>query len=1186
MPTTPTIVLLGDLHTDTAFAAAVEDLQVMSGHGLLHRFWVVDVHGRTFDDRVEAERIELGRRERVALFRSLAEIADPGATRVVSVGSAALVGDGVAHLAMFTWEVVDRLRWFQPVGVPARSATVVFPDRIVESSDLTGLFDARHAANLVVPPEDRRADGTFAAPVSMHEPEIFAAHMAAELAAQVGIWRSMADAPIDDGEPGVMDGVDPKVHLARSYACSAVGPPLPLYDAVDPTQAYPTPAGVEASPAERESAARFADALFADLVPLHLREPEPFNPERAPKGALEAFRFWLRKIGEYLRDIPGILKRSLAVDFEASAGRFMTTALGDEAEVEVVWTGKGIAPDQRDPEGYVEAIVEGLEARVEQVSAPAVDQNAWTRVIRDVAAVMDAGPGAQTVLSADARQMVIAGVDRVGPAPDADHVEALDAVLGRSGEPMEPTMLGRFVGRAVGEERRAHATLADLVAGIRRLARLAKTGTITRRSFLTWGLGVLTAILVTSIVLAAEAHSLIRLDSWSPTLREIVGLFIAAAVVAVGLSTLSGVFVETEIDFSDQSVDEVDEAGETDGDGPDQEDGGPPAYEDSEGRGGPEVRAGEKDHTPASEAVVPDAPDMSSAGGASLPGQGAPRVAARHTHEDDSPQAGEASSDSGGGEDAASGTSSESEADRPSASETETADAAEGRADVEVEAEAPPQEPAKPATESKRERRAKRRAERRAERRNRPPWWRRLLAFLGRPFRFFAIGSGPMADRRRRAVRLAVLPLVIGIIVSIWARRQTFGTLVWRQFPPQELAIVAGVVLALIVALIIMVLQPREQSGHARRLTGTTLIVYCSVAVIGLLVRRGGWLESRAQAVVRDRCTTIAIVAAILIIAFFVRLVIIRVQERLQMVNAIKRLRWNSASARSIGEEIVRLRAVVSQLVGTVVAVNRILWLPFGQRPDLPEVDLAELERLQALKLQLVAFEPSDRDHVGIRARIRRVVAQRGWLFAQYDRAARAFLPELAFLDGLADADVGERRPEHDPSLVDTTTSEFHPGQGPRWRFAELLYDGAFDHDLAEAGFEALFAKGLDLYLGSPGSEDGVLERGRALVAGQPPRLQPEVLARVGILTGDDDRATYSTTLWWPAQLAEPAHDEAWDLRRSSVDHRDQTRMVVQFVRTDWSRPIPRGRLPIHDSGAGSKNGPDPGPEPAPAALV
>jgi hypothetical protein len=393
--------------------------------------------------------------------------------------------------------------------------------------------------------------------------------------------------------------------------------------------------------------------------------------------------------------------------------------------------------------------------------------------------------------------------------------------------------------------------------------------------------------------------------------------------------------------------------------------------------------------------------------------------------------------------------------------------------------------------------------------------------------------------------------------------------------PVQELETIGGVIACLGIALVASVRARTAGHRTMAKLIGIVLMSYVSIAVVGVLVRINGWLPQQAESTVRSICLKIALAAITLALVLFCSLTYFRVRDRLSLNFSLKMIQYCAESARSTAGEIVRLHAVYQQYLGTALALNRVLQMPFGGRPP-AEFELpAEPTPFPAYKVSLHYFLLEGKARMGALARIRRLVAERGWMLRQYRKAAEAFVPEFAFQTGRDPDEIDGLRPEIDQTVGKVTPDHTVPGNGPRWRFAEILNEGGFDADLERAGVEASLDDALTKYL-TPNADPtdeaslhlGILEHGLELVSGERPPLNAEVFTHMELPTARDHRATFETTVWWPTVLTAPVGlPIGTEIRAAAVDRSDPSRLVIEFVRSDWSVRFPLSVVPL---GAGS----------------
>src|SRR5690606_5703833 len=111
---------------------------------------------------------------------------------------------------------------------------------------------------------------------------------------------------------------------------------------------------------------------------------------------------------------------------------------------------------------------------------------------------------------------------------------------------------------------------------------------------------------------------------------------------------------------------------------------------------------------------------------------------------------------------------------------------------------------------------------------------------------------------------------------------------------------------------------------------GTVALGYLSLSVVGGVVRPGGWYE-RTDASTRLRWGLITMsllgLAMVCLLAWILQR---RLQERLRLRDEAERLRWETAVAVHASRSASALRAAHAQMLGTAVALARLLRKPFG----------------------------------------------------------------------------------------------------------------------------------------------------------------------------------------------------------------------------------------------------------------
>jgi len=981
----PIVLIVGDFEGDPGLRVALDHLVALSAKGLLRRFWFVD-SSTAPSESVATTRVDHGRAATDALFRSMASIRRPSTTRVLSALSALASPTAIARSTRFAEGLQRAVERLQPPGVPLKRIRIVFPDSLSVESELALFLDSHADANLIAIPEDRASDLGFAAPVTTADMQAFGAHIAAEMATQGGLWSSMSDAPVDRSVAGVIDGNDIPVRFVRSYARAAIGPPLPLYEAMTAGDTLPVPPGppgrtnsLQSSPNQWASARDFADHLHSDITTLSFAPPPPFDAGRwRPTTRRAAARLYFQQARNYLRELPTTLTHSLRDDAAEFGGELLLSAVGDQSRLEVDWVGKdsGLA-DSESLASKIALLTEGLECRMraydlESVESTPIDQAVWGRLVHDVTGAVDAGDGTTTKLRAGDTILVINDPKVIGPDPTGGLESALQSLNSEPLSPSNGTLLGRLAGRIRGEIDEASAQFVASQSALAQAIEDAEPGRIRALPYLAWSLGGVLTVALTALILGFGVAEAVGIDTWSEGTRYFIGLVIA--ILWLGAAALCLLSAQRMIKSKSKWI----------------------------------------------------------------------------------------------------------------------------------------------------------------------PW--------------IACGG------------------ILGASGLVWAVLSLFmGWWTLASTPIQELGIILGVIACLAISTVFAFIARNRGHRTMAKLIGILLMSYVSIALIGTLVRLNGWFLAFGSSTIRSVCLKITIMSLAVSLGLFVAIVFFRVRERLALYSALDRIKHSADSARLVAADIVRLHAIYQQFLGTALALNRVLQLPFGARPANEYEGPGHQERFGAYKVSLHYFELEGKARKGALARIRRLVAERGWMFRQYMEGAKAFVPEFAFQTGRDPDEIEGISPESDQTVGRVTPNHMIPGSGPRWRFAEILYEGGFDNDLERAGVNAALSDALTKYLTPSTDTDddegihlGVLEHGRELVSGDRPPLASEVFAHLDLLTAGDVRAVLDSTVWWPVELEEPEQlQERTTIRSTSVDRSDPTRLVIEFIRSDWSMQFPLSRIPL-----------------------
>ncbi|MFT7394663.1 MAG: hypothetical protein ACI83Y_002342 [Candidatus Azotimanducaceae bacterium] len=401
----------------------------------------------------------------------------------------------------------------------------------------------------------------------------------------------------------------------------------------------------------------------------------------------------------------------------------------------------------------------------------------------------------------------------------------------------------------------------------------------------------------------------------------------------------------------------------------------------------------------------------------------------------------------------------------------------------------------------------------------------------------------------------------------------------WRLVAPVgtirvgEFLLVATVVVLIAMVLIFCLRQPTVRGATAARVTGVVAVVFAAAIAVVATVRPDSWYASASNSELRSAGIRWFTTLAICLIVVLILLLVLRIRERLTVEDLRSRLRWGSDAAERAVAERARLSQSLRQWHGTATAIARIIWEPFGKVRDGAgqSVDDVGIDG-DLRKLQIYVRDPREEELFGVMSRIRHEVADPGWLLRQYRVAVEAFQPQYSFRTGRPVVPGDLRRPETDPAPEDPALGAGTPGTGIRWTFAEMLADGAFDNQLRAVGGEVAVDAVLEMYFARPTADDSVdadlSSFAGDLVQGTSASLPVHLFERSGIPVAGDERAQFSTTIWWPGGVARPSTNRTVSFSPLKVSADGSRGLVACFVRSDWSQPMPLAHVPFATSQA------------------
>lgn len=378
-------------------------------------------------------------------------------------------------------------------------------------------------------------------------------------------------------------------------------------------------------------------------------------------------------------------------------------------------------------------------------------------------------------------------------------------------------------------------------------------------------------------------------------------------------------------------------------------------------------------------------------------------------------------------------------------------------------------------------------------------------------------------------------------------------------------------VIALLVTMARSESRLRTPAGDAAaRLTGSVTLAYVALSFMGGLARPSGWYESLDSSV-RLRLWWMSLVLVVVAMLLVLGLIATRrVKERLRLRDEAARFRWRADAAIKVGQQMSALRAAEQQMLGSTTALARIFRRPFGNVAKIPDERPDDPGRYcPANKVQIQRFDLDQRAREMLVARIRHQLADVGWLVKQYEAAVEAFRPELAMLYGIDPDEESGVRPELDPTSDVFVGSAGSVPRGVRWDFVRLLYAGTLDPALQAPLGELATDELLSGYIDRPGgridgSPSSIAEFAAPLATGVAPDLPVNLFSRLDLPVAGDAATRLNATLWWPRNAVDvPRSHESGDVEVAHVYNAGSRGLIIPFIRTDWSVPLPLRSLPV-----------------------
>ncbi|MPY91965.1 MAG: hypothetical protein GEV08_02550 [Acidimicrobiia bacterium] len=529
-------VLVVHPRADEVVRRALEGLERLAVARLIRPLWVVDA-GDGPQPTLRCWRVGAdGPQEGGPLLDRLAEQHRVEVAHVVTVASSALPLSDVPALAGAAIHVTDQLERHRPPSAVVVEARVLALTDLDRPTPLVELFTPRAQANVVLLPEDRPSDEAFSMPLSAERPEVFAGHVAVGVATQAGLWQGMPEAPIEDGAPGVTGSGDAKVMVARSFARVAVGPPLPVDEALTSMRPLPVPPGCDVSYNPSRDVTRWADAVLARLPGLRFEQPPARPDEREAVDVRTAAGRIGRETGRYLAGIPRQLRTSVLSDLEHLAGESINAAIGEDAKLTTVWAGMDPAPgSQTSGPGTVAEFESAVAHRREEIDGSRVSRAEWGELVDNALALVDGGPApAVAPPTEEGRRLVVSDPTVFGPDPSSGAAAVRQQLT--SGDDGGETLLGRVASSVRAQWQAAEGAATAAMADFRRAREVLDRRPSPLLGALNWVMATLfVGLVATGAVLSglAEAAGLLE---WDEDQRTVAWLALSGVALMSALA--------------------------------------------------------------------------------------------------------------------------------------------------------------------------------------------------------------------------------------------------------------------------------------------------------------------------------------------------------------------------------------------------------------------------------------------------------------------------------------------------------------------------------------------------------------------------------------------------------------------------------------------------------------------------
>jgi hypothetical protein len=431
----------------------------------------------------------------------------------------------------------------------------------------------------------------------------------------------------------------------------------------------------------------------------------------------------------------------------------------------------------------------------------------------------------------------------------------------------------------------------------------------------------------------------------------------------------------------------------------------------------------------------------------------------------------------------------------------------------------------------------------------------------------FLLGVG--GDRHWQA-RILITAGVVGVFIAV---SMVFFDGIRNAVIGDSSSSRVGLALALVTAALMAAAVRRNllSKSHTRRELGRLFMlgisVYLSVGFVFQQAMDGSALDEAGGTRTRILVAGL-VVAGVLLLACLVVVATIRFREKYRMRRSERVIEFLRLEVEQTVDAWVRLKAAHVQWSVTGAALLRMFTYPFGRSIETTRSGLSELVQDDStLKFDVTELHLNQIGAENLISHLRTHYLEPGWLHRQYDIAVQTFQDKLAARIGVNADLLFDRRPETDPVVYEADAVADGRAASQRWRFAQQLFDAAFDAELSATptslSFEAVyrgvladqqsyFLNGAQLH--EPNARDFLSQ----VLPVQDVDL-PTNLVGVAFTANDATRGMQSH-VWWPSVVV----GEIPLLPKSAVAHeslrlesqRWDDAVVLVAVRVDVSEPF------------------------------